>query len=217
MKSYRLPRVAACLFLVSALSTAAATAGDLAPGVNLFFIKRSLNANEVHYDAVVDMERCVWKPPYVDSYWRDLEKGADVYSEIKFWEHGAYGFKITASSDTVIEIRLEALESDNIDRPIIARLSKAATGCSISMAIAIGGTEAEFQSAFIKVSDSFFPSYVYFDILGYRKGKKGSTIEADRVFERFEKDKSRNSTEKAIAERWKSGVVESGRKMGRPL
>lgn len=63
------------LGLIIALLAAPATAGNLLPGVNLFFVERSLNANEVHYDAVVDTENCNWQSPYVDYYWRNLANG----------------------------------------------------------------------------------------------------------------------------------------------
>ena len=195
----------------------AATAAELSPGVNLFFVKRSLNDNEVHYDAVVDTRDCGWKHPYVDSYWRDLKKGDHVYNEIlPLLEPRVYGFSVSDPVDETIEIRLRPLESAKIDRPIKARLAPTETGCRVTTTIAIDGAQAEFQSAYIEVSGFLNLSYDYFDILGFRQGKKGSPLDADRVYERFKKHEDENFPGKPPASRWQSGVVERGLEMGRP-
>ena len=195
--------------------------------MNLFFVKRSNNINEVHYDAVVDRDLCIWKEPYVDYYWRDLAEGKLVYNEITYFQDYAYGIKVTPLSDTEIEIRLRPFESAEIDRPIIARLSKTATGCRVLTTITICNQcndkdrvkgemeEAEFQSAYIEVAGLFKLTYDYFDILGYRKGKRGSLLESDRLYERFKKNKQDTFTDKVEATRWQSGVVREGLLMGR--
>lgn len=212
MEFSKLDLCAACLGIVTTLATVSATAADLDPAVNLFFVKRSKNINEVHYDAVIDRDRCVWEEPYVDFYWRDLAVGDLVYNKIMFWEHLAYGFKVSPVNDTEIEIRLRPFESAKIDRPITARLSMTETGCSISTTIAICDTEAEFQSAYIKVAGFLDMTYAYFDILGYRTGSK---LETDRLAERFEKNRDPRCADKVEATRWQSGVIEKGLHMGR--
>jgi len=196
-------------------ATAVSKANDLNPGVNLFFVKRSNNINEVHYDAVVDRDRCTWKKPYVDSYWRDLAEGDLVYNEITYLQSFAYGFAVTPRSNTEIEIRLVPFESASIDRPITARLSMTETGCSISTTIAICDTVAEFQSAYIKVAGILDLTYAYFDVLGYKGGKRGSKLKSDRLSERFEKNGSRQCTDNVKSTRWHSGVGEKGLQMGR--
>ena len=103
-------------------------------------------------------------------------------------------------------------ESASIDRPITARLSMTETGCSISTTIAICDTEAEFQSAYIKVAGFLDMTYAYFDILGY---KTGSKLETGRLAERFEKNRDPRCTDKVKATRWQSGVIEKGLHMGR--
>jgi len=198
------------------LFPALAAAADLAPGVNLFFIKRSLNANEVHYDAVVKSETCTWKKPYVESYWRDLEQGDHVYSEIGLWERRAYGFYVESVSDTEIEIKLRPLYLAGMERPVRARLANNGSTCRVSTFMTINGEEAEFQSVYIKVADSWYPDFVYFDLLGYRMGTKGWGIGGERVSERLEKDEGQDYPEQAQAAHWQSGVITRGLEMGRP-
>lgn len=224
MNFFRVGLCAWCLGSVTILAPAVATAVDLDPGVNLFFVKRSKNSNEVHYDAVVDRESCVWKEPYVDYYWRDLAEGDLVYNRIMPWEPPAYGFNVVSINDagTEIEISLRPFESADIDRPITARLTKTDTGCSISTTIKICDTEAKlltevkFQSAYIKVAGFLDWSYAYFDILGY---KTGSNVESVPVAERFKKDENLQCKDKVHPMpppmRWQSGVVEKGLQMGR--
>jgi len=215
MDFYGLGLRTTCFGLVMVMLTSTATAGNLDPGVNLFFVKRSNNINEVHYDAVVDRDLCIWKDPYVDYYWRDLAEGDFVYNRIMPWEPPAYGFDVVSRNDTEIEIRLRPFESADIDRPITARLSKTDTGCRIWTTITICDTVAEFQSAYIKVAGFLNWSYAYFDILGYKTGKRGSKPETDRLAERFEKNDKLRCTDRVKATRWQSGVVEKGLQMGR--
>jgi len=217
--------------LIAALTFNAAVAVDLSPGVNLFFIKRSLNRNEVHYDASVDTERCVWKKPYVNSYWRDLAEGKEVYSDIKWWEHRAYGFHIDAVSETEIHIKLRPFYTNGIYRPVIARLTDKPSGCNVSTFMRICGMEAYFQSAFIQVADSWWPDYVYFELLGYQPGTRDSGSAPGLLSERFDKSrikelmKSRDPSSddddfqpycsQSVKSRWISGVIEDGARMGR--
>ncbi len=208
--------IAIALGFGSASTAIPASAAGLVPGVNLFFIKRSLNANEVHYDAVVDTEDCSWVAPYVESYWRELQTGPKEYSQIQFWEARAYGIEVDRISDRVIEIRLRPLVSANVDRPVTARLTPTDAGCSVTTTVTINGAEAEFQAAYIKVADSWLPGFDYFDILGYVKGKKGSGDENDRVYERFVKKQGAVFGDAPRPVFWQSGVIERGLDMGRP-
>lgn len=202
--------------LLVLFNLATASADKLLPGVNLFFIKRSLNHNEVHFDAVVDLDGCTWQKPYVVSYWRDLKEGDHVYSKIRWWEHRAYGFRVFALDDKTVDIRLRALESANIDRPVIARLTTNNNSCQVTTAMTLQDGEAELQSVYIKVTDSMIPGYDYFDILGYRKGRYGSKLESDRVSERFQKNEKEIFNTPPMPLHWQSGVIERGLEMGRP-
>lgn len=205
--------IGACIALGCAASiTGPAIASAPMPGaINLFFVKRSLNANEVHYDAVLDAERCVWVAPYVHYYWRNLEEGPNDFSRIlPFLEPRAYGFEVKRLGDRAIEIRLRALESARIDRPITARLAPADGGCGVTTSMAIAGSEAVFQAAFIKVADGWLPGFDYFDILGYGKGKKDSGCERDRVYERFAEDDDEVFADKPLPDHWRSGAFAQG-------
>lgn len=194
---------AICLGLVSFLTAAAALAGDLAESENLFFIKRSKNANEVHYDARV--ENCIWRKPEVDSYWRDLAVGPRAYDEIKFYENDAYGFSVDRLSNTEITIRLRPLPG----RAINARLSRTAGGgCRVSTTINIGGETTEFRSVYVYATENAigFPTVHYIEILGTREGQP--------VFERIAKtaEGGKLGASKPDASHWRSGAPTWGRR-----
>jgi len=182
-----MPRVSG-LALVSLLAAVAAPAADLATSENLFFIKRSKNANEVHYDARV--QDCKWSRPEVDSYWRDLADDPNDYEEIKWFERRAYGFDVERSSDSTITIRLKALPK----QAITARLSPSVGGgCSVSVTTKIGGKDAELRSVYVYTKERFlgWPTVHYIEILGFSEGgqpvwerlpltKRGRRMEASR-------------------------------------
>lgn len=197
------------LGLAASTAIPAIASEPMADAINLFFVKRSKNANEVHYDAVFDAENCTWVEPHVHSYWRNLEEGPDDYSKIQIWEPPAYGYDVAPIDDRAIEIRLRPLESAKIDRPVTARLAPADDGCVVTTTIAIGGVETEFQAAFIKVAFGW-PPYDYFDILGYVDGKKGSGCARERVYERFVKDDGEAFAERPLPEYWRSGAFDHG-------
>ena len=197
------------LGFAASIAVPAIASGPLPGAINLFFVKRSKNANEVHYDAVLDAERCVWVAPHVHSYWRNLEEGPEVHSKIQFWEPPAYGFEVDPIDDRAIEIRLRPLESRKIDRPITARLAPAGDGCRVTTTIAIDGAQAEFQAAFIKVAFGW-PPYDYFDILGYVNGEMDSACAPDRVYERFVRDLGETFAEEPLPGHWRSGAFDYG-------
>ena len=96
----------------------------------------------------------------------------------------------------------------------------------------ICGTDADFQSVFIQVADSWWPDYVSFELLGYKPGTRGSGKSTNLLSERFDKSridiliKSKNPSSdddyfqpycsQSVKSRWVSGVIEDGGQMGRP-
>jgi len=193
--------------VLSFLLTATASSADVVNGENLFFIKRSKNANEVHYDARV--ENCLWSKTEVDYYWRDLQQGLNVTSEIMPWEPPAYGFKVNRSSDSEITIMLNALPN----KKITARLSKTEDdGCSVSKTIEISGKPAELRSVYVDAKEKKFlgipygATVHYIDILGISK-------DGQFVFERIiksEEGKTRGSS-RPHDSLWNSGAPGMGR------
>lgn len=193
--------------VLSLMLTATASSAGVINGENLFFIKRSKNANEVHYDARV--ENCLWSKTEVDYYWRDLEQGINVTSEIMPWEPPAYGFKVNRSSDSEITIILNALP----DKKITARLSKTEDrGCSVSKTIEISGKPAELRSVYVDAREKKFlgipygATVHYIDILGISK-------DGEFVFERIirtEEGKERGTSRPDVSH-WSSGAPSMGR------
>ena len=116
-----------CLCLAS---VSCAWAGDLAQSPNLFFIKRNKNANEVHYDARV--HDCKWLRPELDSYWRELNRGQDVYAPVKFYEEPAYGFDVDRVSDTEIRISFNALPGRLVTARLVPMSDK---GCMVVVGV----------------------------------------------------------------------------------
>ena len=194
------------LVIVFLLTAAAAPAADLAESENLFFIKRSKNANEVHYDARV--EGCAWREPAVDSYWRDLADGPHVYEEIGWWEDGAYGFDVArvGDSQTEITITLKALP----EKAITARLSKTDDGgCRVATTIEIGGKPAQFRSVYVFATENFigWPTVHYVDILG-------TAEDGQPVFERVARTDLGRKQGAAPPDPslWQSGITTWGRR-----
>ena len=138
--------IVAAIALLAPLPSAGVTVG----AENLFFIQRSKNRNEVHYDA--NIEGCRWSDPPVLSYWRDLEEGPDVLSKIRWWEGPACGFDVERFSDTRIEIRLKALDT----RVITAELVPDGQGCRIDVTTTIGSERAHLRYVYVHTTEGVF-------------------------------------------------------------
>lgn len=196
-------RIQIAILGLTCLLAPAAFAGDaVGDGHNIFFIKRSKNANEVHYDARI--QDCRWRKPEVDHYWRELKEGPEVFERMQIWEVSAYGFDVDRSSDTEIRLRLKALP----DRPIAVTLGRdAAQACTLAATIQIAGQPARLRSVFVHASENFLglPTVHYIDILGEAGGVS--------VYERVpQTDKGRAMMgDRPNASRWHSGAGRMGR------
>jgi len=190
-----------CHALIGLLAAATASASDDVKSENLFFIKRSKNTNEVHYDAQV--ENCTWRRPEVAYYWRELEAGPHTYASIQLWEVGAYGFDIDRVSDSEIRLRLKALP----DRPIRVVLARTeANGCTVSTTTRINGGNHKLRAVYVYAEENWigWPTVHYIDILGHA----GS----DPVFETVHMPGSRmKRATHPEASLWHSGAPSLGR------
>jgi len=179
-----------------------ALAGDLALSPNLFFIKRNKNANEVHYDARV--QDCKWLRPELESYWRELKEGPDVYVPVKLYEQLAYGYVVDRVSDTEIRISLKALPG----RFITARLTPMNDkGCDVAVGIKVNGKPAELSGVYVYATEGLFgrmPIVRFIDILALEGGHP--------VFERVRTEAGSNTqAPDPDPSRWRSGASRLGR------
>ena len=138
----------------------------------LFFIQRSKNANEVHYDARVTKTGALAKDP-VDSYWlRKAEDGSRA--SISMLQKMAYGFDVdpgaTAGTHTM---RLTALKERALTLLQVDGRWRART--------LIGGKQAYLKRLYIATDESgVFPKVLYVDIFGEEVGS-GAAIKEHLV------------------------------------
>ena len=174
---------------------------NAAASQRIFFIKRSKNANEVHYDARVS--NCAWGQPQVDYYWRDLQKGPNVISEIKPWESPAYGFAVSEASDSEITMVLGAVPTKRIR----VRLSRSEGGaCRLSNTVDISGQAAELDAVYVYTTENLIgvPKVHYVDVLGH-------SPQGQRVYERIANVEHIEQFAPPNESLWKSGARSTGR------
>lgn len=137
----------------------------------LFFIQRSKNANEVHYDARVTKGGTLAKDP-VDSYWlRKAEDGSRA--SITMFQKMAYGFDVDPAADGTHIMRLTALKERPLTLVQVNGRWRART--------LIGGKQAYLKRLYIATDESgVFPKVLYVDIFGEDAGT-GSEIKEHLV------------------------------------
>lgn len=142
--------------------------------LNLFYIKRNKNRNEVHYAVRYDEKSCkpIGAEP-VYGYWRVLEEGPDVYEPIGRFERIAYGIQSQEIKGNDLVIQLKAFP----DRAIRIAFD-AAMGCKITPFLPINGQEAMLKFISVFAEEGLIkPTVKYVDI----NGVKGSANVTERI------------------------------------
>lgn len=147
-------------------STALAFA--LAPGLSasaddhtydkLFFIQRSKNANEVHYDARVNKDGTLDAKEPVAGYW--LNKAEDSSrSSIGMLQKIAYGFDVDPAANGTYTMKLKAFK----ERPLtLIRVNN-----RWRAQVQIGGKQAYMTKLYVATDESgVMPKVLYTDIFG---------------------------------------------------
>jgi uncharacterized protein DUF4833 len=142
--------------LVLALSAAGTAFADTTQ--QLFFIQRSKNANEVHYDARVTAAGGLNEKDPIDAYW--LRKASDGSRDsIGTFQKIAYGYDVDAAKDGTYTMKLTALK----ERPLtLLKVDGKWRGRTT-----IAGKQAYLKRVYIMTDESgVFPKVLYVDIFG---------------------------------------------------
>lgn len=157
------------LFLTALLLTLSFAASAFADtSEKLFFIKRSKNANEVHYDARVTASGTLAKDP-VDAYW--LRKASDGSRDsISMMQKMAYGYDVDAADNGTYKMKLTALK----ERPLTLLRVNGRWRAQTT----IGGKAAYLHHVYIATDESgVFPKVLYVDIFGEDTASGAAIVE----------------------------------------
>ena len=146
--------------LAIAVTTAiSAFAEDKATYEKLFFIQRSKNANEVHYDARLGKDGNLDSDkPVVGYWWNKAEDGSR--SSISLMQRIAYGFDVDPNGDGTYTMKLKAFK----DRPLM--LLKGKDGHWHGQ-VTIGGKQAYLNKLYVATDESgMMPKVLYVDLHG---------------------------------------------------
>jgi hypothetical protein len=151
-RSFGLAAAALAVASVTALSAMGQTANKL------FFIQRSKNANEIHYDARVATDGNLDPKTPVEGYW--LNKAEDgSRSSISLMQRIAYGFDVDANANGTYTMKLKALP----DRPLT--LLKVSDKWRAQTTIS--GKQAYLNRIYVATDESgVFPKVLYVDVFG---------------------------------------------------
>lgn len=136
---------------------------------NVFHIERNKNRNLVQYVIRILPQSCqaASKEP-VFGYWRDLEEGPNVTSQLLWYEKPAYGFKSQAVKGNVVYLRLMALP----ERTITLTLSKNSSTCLAKATTKINGRTASVKQVYVFAEEGLIkPTVKWIEIRGTLSGK----------------------------------------------
>ena len=156
--------------LAVATVTALSALGQIAK--KLFFIQRSKNANEIHYDARVLGDGTLDPKNPVDGYW--LNKAEDgSRSSITLLQRIAYGFDVDPNGNGTYTMKLKALP----DRPLT--LLKVSDRWRAQTTIS--GKQAYMNRIYVATDESgVFPKVLYVDVFGEEVGS-GKAVQEHMV------------------------------------
>ncbi len=143
-----------------ALFTAFSALGQTAD--KLFFIQRSKNANEIHYDARVLKDGTLDPKNPVDGYW--LNKAEDgSRSSISLLQKIAYGYDVEPAAGGTYTMKLKAFG----DRPLtLTRVNE-----RWRAQVAIAGKQGYMTRLYVATDESgVMPKVLYVDVFGEEVG-----------------------------------------------
>ena len=146
-------------------ATLPSLAGDAVRTQELFFIQRSKNANEVHYDARVAKDGRLDPDQPVVGYW--LNKAEDGSRKpIKLVQQIAYGFDVAPSKDgATYGLKLKAFK----ERPMTIVRSDKDGRWRVQTTIA--GKPAFMNRIYVATDESsLMPTVLYVDVYGEETG-----------------------------------------------
>lgn len=125
----------------------------------LFFIQRSKNTSEIHYDARVGADGKLDPKAPVDSYWRSKTKEGWSRSGISFFQRIAYGHDVDAAGDGTYAMKLKAFP----DRPLTLLQVDGRWRARTTIA----GKRAYLTRLYVATDESgVMPKVLYVDIFG---------------------------------------------------
>jgi len=150
------------LLVVAATAVAAASARSALASTSesLFFIQRSKNAAEVHYDARVNADGSLDAKSPVDGYWFNRHPdGSVTRNDISFLQKIAYGYDTHATGNGTYAFKLRAFQ----ERPMW--LVKSNGHWVVQTTIA--GKQAYMKRLYVATDESgVLPKVLYVDVFG---------------------------------------------------
>ncbi len=135
----------------------------------LFFIQRSKNANEVHYDARVTKEGTLDPKDPVEGYWLNKTEGG-TRSSITLLQKIAYGYDVDPAANGTWRMKLKAFP----DRPLtLLRVNN-----RWRAQVAISGKQSYMTKLYVATDESgIMPKVLYVDIFGEEVGSGAAVQE----------------------------------------
>lgn len=144
----------------------AVTAPWLGPGLELFYIERNKNANQVHYRVGVTGECSVDPTRPIVVYWRRLERGPHAFGPLKWVEAKfAFGVEVLAVAPQAVTFVVVA----DPNRRVEARLIRDDSGiCRATAWTPIAGGPAAIERVYVMAKDRrmMWPKVMYVDLYG---------------------------------------------------
>ena len=131
--------------------------------LQLFYIQRSKNKNEVHYELLINDNCTAQAKNPVHGYWQDLEQGPNVRSEIGTFEYIAYGISDQKIEGEWVHFKMKAIEKKDFKAKLTNRDGK----CSAEAWTTFKGQEGILKKVYIfAVEGMIKPTVKYIDLFG---------------------------------------------------
>jgi hypothetical protein len=162
-------RVLLSILTVAVLALLGVTAFAQVTADKLFFIQRSKNANEVHYDARVTKDGTLDPKTPVEGYW--LNKASDSSrSPITLLQRIAYGFDVDPAANGTWTLKLKAFS----ERP----LTLVRVGTRWRAQTTIAKKPAYMTKLYVATDESgVMPKVLYVDVFGEEVGSGAAVQE----------------------------------------
>ena len=130
--------------------------------INLFYIERNKNSNQVHYDILVS-PGCTLEGEVIKGHWKVLEEKPPVIEDFNMFDRMAYGIVDQKIEGDTVYFFLKAVE----ERKIKVRVWKEKDQCQVEAQMMIAGAWNKLKRIYVFAKEGLImPTVKYIDIFG---------------------------------------------------
>ena len=143
--------------------------------IDLFFIERNKNKNEVHYQIHVDGNCRITSDEPITGYWKVIEEGPDKTRKFTVFDNMAYSIINQKVENNWVFFNLKALKTRLIKSTV--KQNPSTNTCESVVQTKINNKWADLERIYVLSKEGFImPKVIYVDVIGKSLGPQSEEV-----------------------------------------